>query len=210
METGVCLCDNCRMANKALKDARKAAGFTLETLSEAVGISTSQLSRFESGQRRPRAHEVTAIAAKLGVRAGEIWPDADVDVDASGTVPIVGFVTAGTDSIAFSDGQGPFDYVRAPAGANDNTVGVEVRGDSLGPLLNGATLFYDDYRSPLDPAWVGHICVCGLADGRVVVKAPQLGRTPGLWDLFANVGPAIYNAEVLWAARVREIRPPGS
>lgn len=58
----------------AARLAKKAKGgkFTLENLSEITGISVSQLSRFESGKRRPRAEELVQIAAALGTTAIEL------------------------------------------------------------------------------------------------------------------------------------------
>ena len=46
---------------------REQAGITLEQLSDDVGVSVSQLSRFESGDREPRVDELLRIAARLRV-----------------------------------------------------------------------------------------------------------------------------------------------
>jgi len=56
-----------RMDDRALFRARKAAGFTLDRLAAEVGISQSQLSRFESGKRQPRVRDLEKIAARLNV-----------------------------------------------------------------------------------------------------------------------------------------------
>lgn len=45
---------------------------TLEQLSEDVGISVSQLSRFENGKRVPRVPELERIAKRLGVTVDEL------------------------------------------------------------------------------------------------------------------------------------------
>jgi len=55
------------MKPAALKAARKKLKLSLDRLSEDVGISVSQLSRFENGQRVPRVPELERIAARLGV-----------------------------------------------------------------------------------------------------------------------------------------------
>jgi transcriptional regulator with XRE-family HTH domain len=50
-----------------LRQARKKAKLTLERLAQDVGLSVSQLSRFETGDRTPRLPEIERIAKTLGV-----------------------------------------------------------------------------------------------------------------------------------------------
>ena len=55
-------------ANIQLRRARKAApGLTLDKLAEMTGISQSQLSRFESGKRKPRVEDMMKIGEALKV-----------------------------------------------------------------------------------------------------------------------------------------------
>lgn len=60
------------MKPAAMKLARKRANVTLEQLSGDVGLSVSQLSRFESGHRVPRVPEMQRIARRLGVTVEEL------------------------------------------------------------------------------------------------------------------------------------------
>lgn len=55
-----------------LRRAREKKGVTLAELSRTTGISTSTLSRLESGQRRPSLELLLPITAALGVRLDEI------------------------------------------------------------------------------------------------------------------------------------------
>lgn len=128
-------------------------------------------------------------------------------VETAGQVPLVGFAGASDAVNFFADGQGPFDEVDAPDAATKYTVAVEVRGTSLGELMDGSVLFYDDIRSPITTDLIGRLCVVALVNGGVYVKSPHPGRQPGRYDLRANVGPAIYDVEIEWAARVTLIRP---
>jgi len=95
----------CRMAGKNMRMARNAKGISLEQLAEDVGLSVSQVSRFETGQREPRLGEARRIAARLGLpleQFGDDDPsphlsDADMDYergDAKG-LEIRGHVAAG-------------------------------------------------------------------------------------------------------------------
>ena len=51
------------------------------------------------------------------------------------------------------------------------------------------------------------MCVCGLSDGRVLVKALKRSQIPGYWTLLSNTEPPIYDVALDWAALVREMRP---
>ena len=87
------------------------------------------------------------------------------------------------------------------------TVAVQVRGHSLGVLFDNWLVFYDDIRNPPDDSLVGRMCVCGLSDGRVLIKSVKRSAQTGLWNLLSNTEPPIYDAGLDWAAPVREMRP---
>ncbi|OXM51860.1 helix-turn-helix domain-containing protein [Amycolatopsis alba] len=55
-----------------LRRAREKKGTTLMELSRATGISTSTLSRLESGQRKPSLELVLPVIAALGLRVDEV------------------------------------------------------------------------------------------------------------------------------------------
>lgn len=72
--------ENCLMAKikaksprRKLKAAREAAGISQEALAADVGLSASQISRFESGERDPRDTELALIAHRLGVRVVDLF-----------------------------------------------------------------------------------------------------------------------------------------
>ena len=97
--------------------------------------------------------------------------------------------------------------VAAPDAASLSTVAVQIRGHSLGALFDNWLVFYDDMRDPPGDDMVGRMCVCGLADGRVLVKALKRSQIHGLWTLLSNTEPPIYDVPLDWAALVREMRP---
>lgn len=189
-----------------LAKAREMRGFTdAKAAATYFGWKYFTYAQHESGLRGfSRIAKKYALAFRVPVGwllAGEGSPDDGRFVD------LVGLVNAGSDAILFAEAQGPFDRVPAPPDAIDSTVAVEVRGDSLGALMNGILVFYNDRRQPVTDDLIGHICVVGLTDGRVVIKAITHGQLPGRFTLLANVGPPIYDAEVEWAARVTDMRP---
>ena len=191
----------CPTMGNGLKMLRKRAGMTHQAAGDAMGMSRGAFIKIERGERQlTEAH----IRRAMSVFSAS---EADVLNGEDALTPVVGFVNAGSDALLFAEGQGPFDTVEAPEWATETTVAVEIRGDSLGGIFNGWLIFYDDRRDPPTEDMFGNLCVIGLTDGRVVVKLLRPGSRPGLFNLFANFAQPVYDVEVLWAARVREMRP---
>lgn len=163
-------------------------------------IDRAAVNKMTKGTRQVAADEMLAIseATKFPIPDPNAGPK---------EVVVVGLVAAGSDTVAFSEGQGNLGEVEAPDNATEQTVAVEVRGDSLGALFENSLIFYDDVRTPPSADMVGRMCVCGLDDGRVVVKSLRRGRRAGRWDLHPNLGQPIYDTKVIWAALVRNVRP---
>jgi len=183
-----------------LKALRKAARMTQQQAADAVGMSKGGYVKIEDGDRRLTSGFIARAARAFGVK------DSDVIQAASEMVPIVGYVGAGAEAF-FEAGQGPFDEVEAPEGATADTVAVEIRGTSLGELFDRWLIFYDERREPVTTELIGKLCVVGLDDERVVVKKLKRGQRKGKYDLHSNTEPPIYDATVLWAARVKQMVP---
>jgi phage repressor protein C with HTH and peptisase S24 domain len=122
------------------------------------------------------------------------------------TVKVKGYVGAGAQAHFYAISQGDLDEVPAPEGSTPDTVAVEIRGDSLGSMLDRWLVFYDDVRRPATADLNGRLCVVGLADDRVLIK--KLRRQPnGLWRLLSEREEPIENAEIEWAAAVKNMVP---
>ncbi len=194
-----------------LRKARLAAGF--DSVAEAcrkLGFNQNSYYLHENGrgtfsfkmaqQRYAPAYRVNAEWLYSGVGS----PDDNVTSD---TVPVVGYVGAGSVATLFAEGQGPLDYVEPPQNATASTVGLKVQGVSLGPVWDEAILFYDDVRSPVTPDLHGRLCVVGLPDGRVLVKMLKAAND-GTFHLLSNTSEEpLLNQEVEWAARVKAVHP---
>ena len=124
-------------------------------------------------------------------------------------VPLLGLVNAGRDCVLFAEAQGPFDMVEAPQEATSNTVAVEVRGTSLGPIFDGWIIFYDNLRRHVSRDLLGKLCVVGDTQGHVMVKRLAKGQLPDRFNLLSNTEPPIYDAQLEWAAPVLAMRPKG-
>jgi phage repressor protein C with HTH and peptisase S24 domain len=125
------------------------------------------------------------------------------------TTLIKGYVGASTGSGSlYNFASDQFEEIDRPRFANDQTVAVEIKGKSNGPLMEGMLVFYDDVRSPVTDDLVGALCVVGLADDRILLK--KILRGPGgSFRLLSNSNeePPIENAKIEWAAKMIAIAP---
>ena len=122
-------------------------------------------------------------------------------------VPLVGYVGAGATAHFFGD-QGTLGEVPAPEGSSEETVAVEIRGDSLGALFDRWLVFYDNVQRPVTADQIGKLCVVGLLDGRILIKKIQRSRArQGLFHLLSNTEAPILDVEIEWAAKVLNMVP---
>ena len=183
-----------------LKKIRLNLNWTLERAATAMGVSRSQYIKLERGERRLTSDYIGSAARAFGVSEADI-------ISARKTVPLVGYVGAGALTHHFGDGQGPFDEVDAPEGATEDTVAVEIRGDSLGTFFDQWLVYYDDVHAPPTPSMIGRLCVVMLADGRQLIKKLARGTIPGHFTLLSQFEPPIYDVVVVWAAMVKQMVP---
>lgn len=193
--------------SERLKEARIKAGFTsARSAAERFGWKGSTYAAHENGQNKFDAD--VAIVYGKAFRVSPAWLLTGLGKAPSRRlVPLIGFVSAGAEANLFGEGQGPFDEVDPPDGSTEKTVAVEIRGDSLGPILNGWRVFYDDVYEPPRPELLNELCVIGLNDGRILVKKLTKGQLAGRYTLLSNAEPPIYDEAVNWAAPVRGILP---
>lgn len=185
--------------------ARQAKGMSQRALALAVGTAQTTISSWERNRTEPTRADVERVALALLMKPSELeFSAADAE---HRQVPVVGYVAAGSAAVLYSEGQGNLDYVTAPDNAGPMTVAAEIRGDSLGPVLDNWLVFYDDVRSPVTPDMFNKLCVVGLADGRVLVKRLRPAAN-GLFHLDSNSNePTLTDQTVEWAAVVTNMRP---
>ena len=189
------------MANN-LRALREGRSWSQEQAAIALGTTRNQYVKLEGGSRRLSDVWIARAASAYGVDAG------DIVTDRRGTVAVVGYVGAGSEAHFYGESQGMLGEARAPDGAKPETVAVEVRGDSLGPIFDGWLVTYDDVRSPFTDDLLGRLCVVGLDDGRVLVKMVSRAKTaPDRFDLHGQFGEPIRNVALDWAAPVKSFQP---
>lgn len=190
-----------------LKAARKAKGWSLDRLAAEAETSKGYLSDLERGSRpTPPGTFLAKLAGALDTTAAALFGDQEQPHDrVRRTVPLVGYVGAGGQAhYGSGDVLGEVD---APENATEFTVAAEMRGESMGPLLDGWLVFWDEVRSPVTPDMHGQLCVVGIPDNRVFVKQIRPSSTPGLFHLISNAEGPMLDMEILWAAKVTEMRP---
>ncbi len=188
------------MANN-LRLLRDGRGWTQDEAAEALGTTRNQYAKLEGGSRRLSDKWIKLASEAYGVDPGEVV------TERVGSVPVAGYVGAGTEMHFYAESQGALDEAPAPEDATPQTVAAEVRGQSLGPLFNGWRVYFDDRREPVTDDLIGRLCVVGLADGRVLVKQVLRGRADGRFELHGQFGDPVLDADVLWAARVKNMMP---
>lgn len=189
-----------------LKDGKSKGG-----LARAMGLHQSQVTRLLDGHRQIKAEEVPLIAKYLGENppgSGGPFDLPDVAESASErSVRVVGYVGAGAKAHYYALPPDELDTVPAPENASPQTVAVEIRGSSLGPMFDRWIAFYDDVRRPATDDLIGKLCVIGLSDERVLIKRLERGRRAGLFRLASNTEPPIEDVPIEWAARVNGMVP---
>ncbi|HWE44821.1 MAG TPA: peptidase S24 [Caulobacteraceae bacterium] len=202
-----------------LRRARLEAGFTRGAEAvERFGWNRNTYKSNENGAAPFSFDQAKTYAAAFGVGAEWLY-------DGTGSMhpgviakpapakrrtrqaPLVGYVGAGSRTHLFSEGQGPLGRVSAPDDATEETVAVEIRGDSLGAFFRGWLVFYDDVRSPVTPDLHQKLCIVGLKDGRILIKKLQPSRTDGLFHLLSHTEEPLMDQAVSWAAAVTSMRP---
>ena len=192
--------------NERLKQARKARGFrSSKDAAERLGVPYGTYAGHEAGTRGIKDDEIARYASAFKVSVP--WLAYGIDMAGRATVPLVGYVGAGAETHLFGNGQGPFDEVEAPEGSNEKTVAVEIRGESLGSFFDRWLVFYDDVRDPPSTNMIGDLCIVGTKDGRVLIKKLAKGSHRGLYTLLSQFESPIFDVEIAWAARVKNMVP---
>jgi hypothetical protein len=172
-------------------------------VAERSGVPKTTLYSYLGGKSRSLKGETEdAIVRAYGVTTEDLFGLGGVR-----SVPVVGYVGAGAAAHYYDSSQGALDHVPAPENAHPNTVAREIKGQSIGRRFDGWLIFADDAQEAVTPDLYGQLCVCGLPDGRVLVKWLEPARTSGLFHLASETEETLYDQPVAWASRVTSMRP---
>lgn len=201
--------------HERLASARKQAGYsTVRAAAEALGISEITYAQHENGTRGFKRDAADKYARKFGVALEWLLTNhgpkerrpTKTAAEEQRLVSLVGYVGAGAETHFFAN-DAPLDEVPAPAGTTEETVAVEIRGESLGTFFDRWLVFYDDVRRPVTSDLINKLCVVGVEDGRILIKKLQRSKTRGLFHLLSQTEPPILDVRIDWAAAVKNMVP---
>lgn len=185
---------------------RAERGWTHEELARRSNVSSTILRKYASGEvKQPRGATLENIATAFNMslvdfRYGKQNPEAIK------TVALRGKVGAGAE-VNLLNNDDFNETVDAPPNACENTIAVEISGDSMFPAYESGTVLY--YSSNLPPQdMVNRRCVVKLADGRIFVKTLR-SAGEGLWNLESlnPLTPTMVDQIVEWAAQIDWVKP---
>src|SRR5215813_7507133 len=200
-----------------LRIAREKRFKSARLAGKAMGIPVSTYGAHERAQspggRDYGPEDAKKYARRFGVTpewlltGREPFPTGADESPAAPKVPVVGYVGAGSAAHLYDVAQPHLDDVGGPADAAEDTVAVEIRGDSLGPFFNRWYVFYDDVHRPMTADLIGQLCVgdtddAELADQVGRHRTVQRGRAEGLYNLHSATEKPIADVKIEWAARV--------
>ncbi|WP_262048632.1 XRE family transcriptional regulator [Bradyrhizobium sp. Bra78] len=201
--------------HERLTSARKEAGYTtVKAAADALGVKEVTYAQHENGIRGFRREAADQYARKFHVslewlltgKGQKERRPIKVPPGQQRHVSLVGYVGAGAETHFFAN-DAPLDEVRAPDGTNDETVAVEIRGESLGSFFDRWLVFYDDVRRPVTSDLINRLCVVGIEDGRILIKKIQRSKARGFYHLLSQTEPPILDVRIEWAAAVKSMVP---
>jgi len=194
--------------NARLKFAREQRGYeTASAAAEAMGVPVSTYTMHEKGSRGFRSETARQYADFL--RTTPEWllygrsPES-----AKASVPLVGFVGAGSQAFLFAASAAKA-QVEPPPGATSTTRAVEIRSeDGFGSSFDGWLAFFDEAdQGPVTPKHCGELCLCCLPDGKILVKKLQRSGASDRFHLTSGLADPLFDQQLVWAARIVCMKP---
>jgi transcriptional regulator with XRE-family HTH domain len=197
-----------RVRGERLRQARKAAGLSVDQVARRAGYSSSGVRAIENGQNGLRADAAQKFAPILGTSASWLLTG-DGDGAGAALVPVIGRVGAdneGTVIYATADATG--DMAPIPPGGDPHSVALEVVGHSMrGFADHGALIYFQNQHTPPTADMLGNVVIVATDDDRILLKRLLKGSGPGVYDLESQVGPTISDVRLRWAAEITAIVP---
>lgn len=171
-----------------------------------MGVPVSTYTQHESNERgipasRARQYcEFFRVAPEWLLYGIEATPPGPVPA-----VPLVGVVGAGSQVAYFlpSGGRGRVAEVDPPPPATSAMRAIEIKTeDGFGPVFDRWLAFYNDEHTPVHAQHIGQLCLCGLPDGRTLVRKLQKSKAEGLYHLTSGAAEPLLDQRVIWATRI--------
>lgn len=177
------------------KDNKSRGGLAL-ALGRSQSVVTAMLKTPDEEDARPiRVEELAVIAGYLEESIPPL----------AGIATIVGTAGDAPEGDINFLGEAPM-----PSGGELETLAIELVGDSLLRTTTGkgGIIYFENRREAPAPDMIDHPCVVGLADGRVMIRVLQIGRSEGFYDLESYDDRTIRDAQVSWVSPLTTIILP--
>lgn len=193
--------DHCQMAKTRIKEYREAANLSQEQLADAVGLSISQISRFESGDREPRVDEMIRIGHRLNVPVAVLIGEDDEPEP----IPVIGRISAGGTIDTSSeqiDAAQPLYEVELPFALPVDAVAFEISGESMWPRYDsGDVIVCSRHGGDIKPL-IGWEAAVATEDGARYLKRILEGTRRGHFNLESHNAQPIRDVRIVWASEI--------
>lgn len=184
-------------AGGRLRGLRQRAKMDQEDLAQALGVSRTQVSKYETNGHQMPDYVVERAGQVFGVTPAFIrYGDTD-----SRMAKVVGRVGAGGHVEAIE--QPPWRFVEIPASWTD-AIALEIEGTSCWPIYDdGDDIVVRGERRLIEEEIIGRMCVVETSDGLGLVKRVRRGSQRGLFTLESPNAPPIEDVRLSSARPVR-------
>lgn len=183
---------------RAIREARKAAGLTLEDVANRLGISVSQLSRIERDPGRASGAQLLALSQILGLtvsalmgQGGEVLPTQHTAARLYGrALPIL----SASELVSLLEGGEVLDkpereFISPSIPVTGEAQAVEIGTDAMAPIINAGDVIIYDCKDYIEPGSI--IAILAPITGRFEIGYyepyhPSDPRAPGFELSFAN------------------------
>lgn len=185
-----------------VRELRKARGWTLETLSEKSGVSTSQISNIERGQKGWSVDSLFAIATALDTTVDKLFDMAGAWQE----VPIFGVIKGDGGAVSKCERGKAKKRAKVPA-AFGELLAIRVLGSGLYPRYNDGDLIFCAKQSQEADACVGRECLVTLEHGEQLLRFVSEGTKPKHYNLTIHNHPAMFDEQILFCHPVVHAGP---
>lgn len=175
-----------------IRHYRRQRQMTLKDLAESIGTTPQTVSRLETEVMTLSTDWLERLALALGLHASEL-----LDTPDRPDIPMLGFLNANGVLSRTSDNDRLIFDIRSA-----HPVAVKL-AQGYGPYRAGEVLVGTRLDGADIAKGLGRDCLCGLADGRLVLRRLTCGEGKSYTLVSLNAdGDVRYNQDLSWIARL--------
>lgn len=196
--------DPCQMATTRIREYREAAQVSQEQLADAVGISVSQISRIERGEREPRLDEIIRVSVRLGVPVAILIGEEEEapPIDVVGRIGAGGSIDTSSEQL---DGIQPLYRIEAPLGLPEDAIAFEIYGESMWPRYDHGDVIICSRHGNDIKGVIGFEAAVATDKGERYLKRVIEGSRRGLYNLESHNAPVMRDQRVVWVSDVLSV-----